>query len=87
MDDTRIAQVHKIYKDFWDSITLICYDFCREVTKVPVQGEDIKALKAEALQQILDNRYYESLRGEVVCMGVAHDKKKCALAHKTVIGG
>ena len=48
------------------------------------QGEDIEALKEEALQQILDNRYYEWLSGEVLCMGVAHDKKRCALAHATI---
>ena len=48
------------------------------------QGENIDVLKDEALEQILDNRYYEGLQGEVLCMGVAHDKKRCALAHKTI---
>ena len=48
------------------------------------QGEDIEALKSEALAQILENRYYEGLRGEVLCLGVAHDKKRCALVHETV---
>ena len=38
----------------------------------------------DALRQILDNRYYEGLRGEVLCMGVVHDKKRCALAHETI---
>ena len=51
------------------------------------QGEDIDALKDEALRQILDNRYHDGLRGEVLCMGVAHDKKRCTLAHETIIGG
>jgi len=51
------------------------------------QGEDIDALKDEALRQIIDNRYYEGLRGEVLCMGVAHDKKRCALEHKTINSG
>ena len=51
------------------------------------QGEDIEALKVEALRQILDNRYYEGLCGEVLCMGVAHDKKRCSLAHETITGG
>ncbi|MCL2126505.1 MAG: ATP-binding protein [Oscillospiraceae bacterium] len=48
------------------------------------QGEDVETLKDDALRQILDNRYYEGLRGEVLCMGVAHDKKRCALAHETI---
>ena len=51
------------------------------------QGEDIDALKDEALSQILENRYYEGLRGEVLCMGVAHDKKRCAVAHMTITNG
>ena len=51
------------------------------------QGGDIDALKDEALRQILDNRYYEGLRGEVLCMGVAHDKKHCALAHEMITVG
>lgn len=46
------------------------------------QGEDIKKLKEEALQQILDNRYYTGLTGEVLCIGLAHDKKRCDLAYK-----
>ena len=51
------------------------------------QGEGIDKLKDEALQQILDNQYYTGLKGEVLCIGVAHDKKTCALAHKTIING
>ena len=48
------------------------------------QGEDIEGLKDEALRQILDNRYYSGLSGEVLCIGLAHDKKRCAIAHETV---
>lgn len=46
------------------------------------QGKDIEGLKQEALQQILDNKYYTGLRGEVVCIGLAHDKKKCGMTYK-----
>lgn len=46
------------------------------------QGEDIERLKEEALQQILDNRYYTGMKGEVLCIGLAHDKKRCGLAYK-----
>ena len=48
------------------------------------QGEAIDELKDEALRQILDNRYYSGLQGEVLCIGLAHDKKRCAMAHETV---
>lgn len=46
------------------------------------QGEDINKLKEEALRQILDNQYYTGLTGEVLCIGLAHDKKRCGLAYK-----
>lgn len=46
------------------------------------QGEDIDRLKEEALQQILDNRYYTGMTGEVLCVGLAHDKKRCSMAYK-----
>lgn len=48
------------------------------------QGENIEQLKEKALNQILDNRYYTGLSGEVLCVGVAHDKKQCDLAHKVI---
>jgi len=48
------------------------------------QGEDIDRLKDEALQQILDNQYYTGLAGEVICVGLAHDKKRCKMAYKTL---
>lgn len=46
------------------------------------QGEDIERLKTEALQQILDNKYYTGLQGEVICVGLAHDKKRCDMVYK-----
>jgi len=48
------------------------------------QGEDIDRLKDEALQQILDNQYYTGLAGEVICVGLAQDKKRCKMAYKTL---
>ena len=48
------------------------------------QGENIGKLKEEALQQILDNQYYSNLTGEVICVGLAHDKKRCEMAYKTL---
>lgn len=48
------------------------------------QGRNIGQLKEEALNQILDNQYYAGLQGEVLCIGVAHDKKKCEMAYKKI---
>ena len=48
------------------------------------QGEDINHLKEEALQQILEQKYYTGLSGEVLCVGVAHDKKRCSVMHKVI---
>lgn len=48
------------------------------------QGENIEQLKEDALKQIFDNRYFTGLSGEVLCVGVAHDKKRCDLAYKVI---
>lgn len=40
--------------------------------------------KEEAVHQILDRKYYTGLSGEVLCVGVAHDKKRCSAAYKTI---
>ena len=48
------------------------------------QGEDVDKLKEEALQQILNNQYYAGLNGEVICVGLAHHKKRCKMAYKTL---
>ena len=48
------------------------------------QGDNLDKLKQEALQQILDKKYYAKLKGKVLCVGIAHDKKKCELSHKEI---
>lgn len=48
------------------------------------QGERIDQLKEEALKQILDNQYYTGLSGEVLCVGIAHDKKQCGIVYKVI---
>lgn len=48
------------------------------------QGKNIEQLGIDALNQILENRYYTGLSGEVLCLGVAHDKKRCRIESKTV---
>lgn len=48
------------------------------------QGEKIDQLKEEALKQIIENQYYTGLSGEVLCVGIAHDKKQCDIVYKVI---
>lgn len=48
------------------------------------QGKDLQQLKEAALKQILDNKYYTGLTGDVLCVGIAHDKKMCDISYKVV---
>ena len=48
------------------------------------QGDDVDTLAKKALRQISEKRYYEGLSGECLLLGIAHDKKKCTAAHKTI---
>jgi hypothetical protein len=47
-------------------------------------GENIETLKDEALQQIIDNQYHRGLTGEILCLGIAHDVKRCAIAYNVI---
>ena len=51
------------------------------------QGEELSTLKEEALKQILEKKYYEGLYGEVLCIGISHNNKKCELSHKILTTG
>ena len=46
------------------------------------QGEKIEELEHEALKQIHDNKYYARLTGEVLCIGIAHCKKRCEIVYE-----
>lgn len=48
------------------------------------QGENVEKLKHEALEQIISKKYYAGLKGEVLCIGIAHDKKVCQLVHEII---
>ena len=48
------------------------------------QGSDVEKLKHEALEQIEEKEYYAGLTGDVLCVGVAHAKKRCELIHKLI---
>jgi len=49
------------------------------------QGEAVAELKQEALDQIFEKKYYVELHGNVLCVGIAHNKKKCELVHKEIV--
>lgn len=48
------------------------------------QGKDIDGLKREALEQIMNQKYYAGLKGEVICVGLAHDKKRCEMVYEEI---
>jgi hypothetical protein len=50
------------------------------------QGDNLNILKEEALSQIIEKKYYEGLKGEILCVGIAHDSKRCDLVYSVVAG-
>lgn len=48
------------------------------------QGENIAELKEAALTQIMEQRYYTGLQGEILCVGLAHNKKRCEMVWKVI---
>lgn len=48
------------------------------------QGRDLQKLAEKALEQIKEQQYYCSLQGRVLCIGLAHDKKKCKVAYDII---
>jgi hypothetical protein len=42
--------------------------------------QELKSASVAALQQINDKKYYIGLSGDVLCLGIAHSKKKCEIA-------
>lgn len=48
-------------------------------------GEELERLAQEALEQIHEKQYYAGLQGEVLLLGIAHNKKVCAIADEILI--
>jgi len=48
------------------------------------QGEDTDRLKKEALDQIIENKYYAGLTGQVLLIGIAHNVKHCELEYRVI---
>ena len=49
------------------------------------EGDNVKKLKQEALDQIFEKKYYVKLSGKVLCIGLAHSMKECELVYKEII--
>jgi len=49
------------------------------------QDENLKTGAQKALNQIKSNRYYAGLTGDILCIGIAHFKKKCELVHEEIL--
>lgn len=48
------------------------------------QGTGLDTLAKEALDQIMKQEYYHTLRGNILCIGLAHDKKQCKIEYKMI---
>lgn len=48
------------------------------------QGDNLEGLANQALEQILEQQYYYTLKGKVLCIGIAHNKKQCSIVHKMI---
>jgi len=48
------------------------------------EGADVEKLKNKALAQIHEKKYYTGLVGDILCLGIAHDKKVCQLVHEMI---
>ena len=49
------------------------------------QGKNLEKLKEIALEQILEKRYFSKLRGSVLCVGIAHNMRKCEIAYREIV--
>lgn len=48
------------------------------------QGEDIEKLAEEAMEQIHRKKYYASLKGEILLLGIVHHMKQCRIVAETI---
>ena len=48
------------------------------------EGEDVEKLKDQALAQIQEKKYYTGLVGDILCLGISHNKKACQLAYEMI---
>ena len=49
------------------------------------EGDNVEKLKQEALDQIFEKKYYVKLRGNVLCIGLAHSMKECELVYREIV--
>jgi len=48
-------------------------------------GDDVDKLKQTGLEQIFEKRYYKQLKGRVLCVGIAHNMKRCELVYEEIV--
>jgi hypothetical protein len=48
------------------------------------EEQELQRLAGEALQQIYEKDYTAGLTGKIVCLGLAHSRKKCAAAYEVI---
>jgi hypothetical protein len=48
------------------------------------QGRNIIKFKNDALKQIKKMKYCAGLKGEILCIGMAHNKKECDYAYEAI---
>jgi hypothetical protein len=48
------------------------------------EEENLQQLSENALQQIKDKNYTAGLNGKIVCLGLAHSRKKCAASYEVM---
>jgi hypothetical protein len=46
------------------------------------EEQDLQRLAGEALQQIHNKDYTAGLTGKIICLGLAHSRKKCAVVYE-----
>ena len=49
------------------------------------QGTDVNKLKQKGLDQIFQKKYYKQLIGNVLCVGISHNMKRCELVYKEIV--
>ncbi|GHT86514.1 hypothetical protein FACS18947_6420 [Bacteroidia bacterium] len=49
------------------------------------QGKELEKLKEDALNQIFEQQYYAGLSGSVLCIGIAHNQKRCEMAYREFV--
>jgi len=66
---------------------ILIYPLCEGDLNVVIEfkskeGTDLQIQANEALNQIKDNKYYTGMKGDILLLGIAHDKKNVKMVHE-----